>query len=1053
MQSIFDDNEIIKIKNIINGNTKDHEFEIIFGKNKINYSEFLDLLKYIGFKSKLENISIETHISLDMIYNYDKVNRTSYRLSVKGLDKINEMMSVIHNRKNHVIFSILVTEMMNSTDNSISVIRKHRDINNSFENSEFNVKIKNSKEEVVKDKKVLTSLLQISEKDRFNIIFRLKNRRSIILINNENCIVRMDITSVKSNININKIESTETNYEMELELIKKSDKTKNIDKCIDTLIKETTILEKIIQKSNYLIKQSEKQDILNKYFKLIGREINNLYTMNPQSIEIQHVVDKIPVKYNVTDKADGDRYNLFIFNNKVYMCSTNFDLKYTGIEIKKKEYNNTIIDGEYIYISNKRKYVFLAFDILFHKGEDIREISLLSKRLEKLDDVLDNVLNNKFKFQEYKDKYDIDKIQEFHRKEINKWIDDLNNRLNDKNNLDIIKRKYFIFTFGGHGSEIFNYSRVIWESNFPYSLDGLMYTGDDQIYTKTQKDIKYNTYKWKPPSKNSIDFYIRFEKSSSTGQILKVFDDSIDRDYNELGEHDKSDIRGKIYQICNLYVGKMIGNIEKPVLFQKEKENYIVHLYLQNGAVRDIHGNIIEDNTVVEFYYEDDETIPEKERWIPLRTRFDKTENVIKYKKKYGNYIDVAEKTWRSIKNKITMDDIIKLSDKNTYENFINVLRNRIDVSLIEKERVQDIYYQKITRIGHPMKQFHNWIKSNMIYLYCSQKFIKKNNEFKKVKLSALEVGIGRGGDIMKYFHTRTKFLVGLDVDEYGIFAATDGAISRYKNHKEKFPSFPKMDFLVADAGIPLDYNNQNNKQSRMSDINKKQLIKYFGRNQQDKIFTKFDVLNCQFMIHYLLQDDNTWNNFCYNIDKYLNNDGYLLITTFDAELVNKSFNKEGKISSYYTENDGNKELLFEIIKRYDDKNLNQLGLRIDVFMSFFMEKDTYRPEYLVSKDFLIKELKEKANMELIETDNFKNIFETHKYFFDNAASSESNKHTKNWFMQVKEYYETNTTNSEHNSVVKAAYINTFLNRYYIFRKIGKDVQKGGYLQQNYINL
>ena len=48
--------------------------------------------------------------------------------------------------------------------------------------------------------------------------------------------------------------------------------------------------------------------------------------------------------------------------------------------------------------------------------------------------------------------------------------------------------------------------------NLPYQLDGIMFTPQNQIYTKI-KDLKYKIYKWKPPNLNSIDFYIKRARS------------------------------------------------------------------------------------------------------------------------------------------------------------------------------------------------------------------------------------------------------------------------------------------------------------------------------------------------------------------------------------------------------------------------------------------------------------------------------------------------------------------------------------------------------------
>lgn len=42
--------------------------------------------------------------------------------------------------------------------------------------------------------------------------------------------------------------------------------------------------------------------------------------------------------------------------------------------------------------------------------------------------------------------------------------------------------------------------------------------------------------------------------------------------------------------------------------------------------MRDKEGDIILDNTVVEFTYDNNSSLLNPFRWIPLRTRYDKTE-------------------------------------------------------------------------------------------------------------------------------------------------------------------------------------------------------------------------------------------------------------------------------------------------------------------------------------------------------------------------------------------------------------------------------------------
>ena len=182
----------------------------------------------------------------------------------------------------------------------------------------------------------------------------------------------------------------------------------------------------------------------------------------------------------------------------------------------------------------------------------------------------------------------------------------------------------------------------------PYILDGLIYTPLKQIYTKYMKEQKFKNYKWKPPDKNSIDFYVKIEKDEN-GVPINVFDDSIE-----------NNIEGKTYKILNLYVGKMINNIEIPTLFRKEDNLHIAKVGNTDSIIRDIEGDIIQDNTVIECYYSNDNSLEQEFRWIPIRTRYDKTESVLKYKKKYGNNVDIANAVWNSIKQNITISDFLK---------------------------------------------------------------------------------------------------------------------------------------------------------------------------------------------------------------------------------------------------------------------------------------------------------------------------------------------------------------------------------------------------------
>jgi len=1029
--TIFNTADYKKFEKIFKNLDADDEFEIMFGgyykTNQNNMKTFLDILKFMKYYNQENKFKIEQTNTLDISYNYDKNNYHTYRLSINGIERINELMAIMNNRKNHVIFSLLVANILNDSDKDLTIINKLKDFDKSYTIDEYDIKIRLAKEQNV-DKKTLETLIQLENVDVNSILFRFKNRFSLIVESNNKVETRIDLTSVKSSNNVNTLNHAPYNYEIEIDFNKK--KKINDKTYISKLMNLIKLVKCVISQSNNLVPKSEKEQVINKYNELIYgintsseepiKIKKNAYGMASQSLEVVHLVDYLPNNYSVSDKADGDRHLGIVVDGTLYLLSSNLDVVNTGLSVKKK-YNDTIVDGEYIFLTSSGKYLYTCFDILFHSGNDIRKTNKLEERFEMLDEFLISSFDT-FKFETYNGEFNLNKIHEFEEKQITDYWNFTNNKINTSNDTNIISRKYFMFVKGGVDSEIFDYSTFMWnlwtkKMNIPYMLDGLIYTPLDQIYTQNLKETKYRIYKWKPPTQNSIDFFVKFEKNYETGEILNVYDDT-----------NEDNLQGKLYKIINLHNGKTNSGIEVPVLFRKPEQLYIAKIFTDdNGNVRDEEGNIILDNTVVEFYYNDDPDIPFGFKWTPMRTRYDKTESVMKFKKKYGNPEIIANKIWSSIKQDIQMKDITLLSNNETYDNHINELKKRIDASIIAIEKQQDVYYQKTTKLASSMRDFHNYIKSNMIFEYCSPKRI--NNKMKK--MIVLDYGCGRGGDILKFFHAKIDYVVGFDYSIDGINSSTDGAISRYNNQRSKKPNFPKMNFIHADGGALLNYENQLSALGKMSSNNEKLLKQFFGENNN----TKFDVINCQLMIHFMFKNDTTWNNFCQNVNNLLVNDGYLLITTLDGDLIDQDFNN-GNITEYYNE-DGQKKKFFEYIKTYSDTDISKTGLSYNAFVTLFKDNEnSYDTEYIVKKQFLIDQLKEKCNMELIETELFTEIFDKQMLFFKDVAPHEENESSKQFFMKVAEYY------NDTDEVNKVCYKFDRHHRYYIFKKNNIDIQQ-----------
>lgn len=1031
--------DTVGMTKIFNKTKKDDELEIMFfnyrqDKNPMTLDSFKKLQNYVRVRAKRDKLKLNIERSLDVSYN-KKGTLDSYRISIYGLDNINKYSKISHQYNNHVTFQLLMKKFLEDKSSGLIFIKKVKDMSNIYNVDDFNFRMRLSQEVPVTNKEI-KQLEKLNQDDASDVKFRLKNRVSLILHDDKDYMLRIDLTIAQLSRSLNNISEKSKTYELEVEYQTKNGKPQKSH--MDKLLKECESLLKLVEQTPHLMRESEKMAVLDNYSSLLGvsHEKNiSLAGRQPQTLEIQHITDILPDKYAVTDKADGDRYFLCIFGGRVYLISNNLNVKNTGIILDKKvaeKYNKSVLDGELIYIGKERRHIFMAFDCLFNGGKDIREEQNFMNRLKESDMIVENcfILGKQkgYKIKEYSSKFDANKRAEHFAGEIKNSMRVLNEDMKHEKQYIMVRRKLFINALGGQRNEIYKYSKIMWEKyvfdstvNCPYTLDGLVYHPLEQKYV-VGKQTTYIEYKWKPPHMNSIDFYVEYERSPETGKVLILYDNS-----------DDEKIKNKPYKILNLYVGKRTKGSEIPVLFRKEEGDYRAYVFLKKGEVKDIESNIIQDKTVIECYYNNDDTLNPKFRWVPMRTRYDKTQAVQMYKRRYGNYIDVANKIWRSIINPVLANDFNILADDKMFESHLASISKKITHSLIKSERAENVYYEMQTNMAEAMRNFNNYIKSIMIYTYCSYVYNKGE------KLSVLDFACGRGGDIMKFYYARVDYYVGFDYDLNNLTDATNGALSRYRQMRKKNANFPNMYFIHADGGALLDIDEQLKSLGTMTNQNKSMIRKFFNLDEKNR--TKFGVINCQFAVHYFLKNELTWNNFTRNINMYLQNNGFVLFTTFDAETVNKEFDKDGKIQIHFTDKKGEKKLLIEVLKKYNDVDFSKpvgVGHTIDVLNASFSTK--YITEYLVHKDFFIKELEEKCNLELVESEMFENIYHINKDYFTKVIEEETTAKTKKFLRKVARLYD--QTNDEN----RAGFELMRLNRYYIFRKkpTKKSAQKGG---------
>lgn len=1007
--------QIAEFSNLLNKVSINDEFEVMFNNyksdNKLSIIKFMNILKYLKYKSKSDNIELINTTTLDIIHDVETNN--FYRITISGINNINDFLNLVHQRTNHVIFSILLTQSEFLQNENFKYIKKIKNPADIIDVDQYDIRIRKSTEEPLDDKDI-QKIINLGLNSSSKFCYRYKCRISLKLIDDENQCLVIDATTIQYNTNVNNIKTTSKNYELELDYtLKKNGKVnKNIS---EKIINEITIIKKILESTDILIPKSEITSVLESYKKyvLINEPFSNsIYTMQPISAEVQHILDKIPHYYSVSDKADGEKVQLFVHNKQIYIISCNLNIKKTKYS---SSLNNTILEGEIYYNTKDRKYLFLGFDCLIFNGKDVRNEISLKKRVEYIYLVCKDINPNIYKLEEFTGKYKFEDQENFYKKEISNFHDNLNNQINKlKQNEIFFHQKLFIFPIGASASEVYLFAYLIWDyyskTNMSYKLDGIIFTGIEQKYTKDKKDQKYPIYKYKPPITNSIDIFINFQRKLEENKFLEVYDNSI------------GNVTNQVYRITNLFVGDCIGNKEVPVPFMKEENNHEAYFPLINDEVRDQDGNYVEDNTVVEVVYNNDPSIPHQYRWSILRTRWDKTEDVYKHQKRYGNFKDVAIRNWKSIKEAVNIDEIRNLSLPSHYIQQQKILQQRLNASVITSERQQDIYYQKITNLCKKMREFHNWIKSIIIYSYCSPYKLKNSNDI--TRTSVLDIGCARGGDILKFYHAKVGEYVGIDIDYYTIFSSTDGAVSRYNEFKKKFPGFGKVQFIHADGAVPFESKKQENKLPNMTEENKQLIDKIFKKNKQ------FDCISSMMAIHYLFESDITVNNLIENIKTHLKPNGYVIFTLFDANLVMDKMGDKNTFTAFYTDDDGSRKKLFEIIRKFDDtSDINKIGLPIDVHLAWIMQENKYETEYLVTPS-VMDSVMNRANCRLIETDTFANIYNMNLPYFTDVIEHEENPKNYKFYKKVADFY------GELKNADKDSKIFSFLNRYYIYQKM-----------------
>jgi hypothetical protein len=507
--------------------------------------------KYSKTQEGLEQYDIRnTNVNIEYEIRFKDVNKIKFqeihkKLLVSGFVVDNEeyylkVSNYINNVRCEIEDITHVKHYCNTNilpDSTKYVIKeKFKEYNEMFDNVDYNFRVSIQKEITLKDsdtnvKQLLKTWSSADKSYRYMNRVTLKNPSMPGII--------IDLSVVKSakkqekllkekEFGVSKLFEMPETYEIEIELNPAVDKDSlskaGLTKLIDDLKKTIKYVCSGFQSSNFPISYREQHEVAHDYYSIFAKMDlerfvpNSSMFIGPSSYTLQKInlVDDpgntspcIIRDFCVTDKADGDRKMLFIAeNSKIYFITSNMNIQYTGAMCKEKELLGLLIDGEHILYDKKKKYInlYAAFDIYFIGRKSCRLLPFIDE-------------SSKGQF-----RYNYLQLK----------IAKLNESIiyQTKEKLRIEPKKFYASTEDISIQECCEQLFTSMDA-YPYNTDGLIFTskklgvGIEEPEDKRPKNYKYtwkNSFKWKPPEYNTIDFLVKFKKTyGDKDEVKNIF--------------------------------------------------------------------------------------------------------------------------------------------------------------------------------------------------------------------------------------------------------------------------------------------------------------------------------------------------------------------------------------------------------------------------------------------------------------------------------------------------------------------------------------------------
>lgn len=743
--------------------------------------------------------------------------------------------------------------------------------------------------------------------------------------------IRYDLSIVKGkyvpadSVTKSNIFSALPTYEVEIEYIGRSRDTNTI---VDAIHAEIYLVLGLIQGTKFPLSRSQIKMVMSDYMlsmwkgrsvqldEVMLRPFRYFLGAMPVSLTLENIIPldisgnapnlrrPFPNEYTVTEKADGERRLLFIASSGyVFLITRNFTISFTGLT---SIHVNTLIDGEWLPGMHR----YLAFDMLFFNGRDLRQSPLLKANKDKTAppgrmNRLESLLSSKMPFTAIAD-------SETHIT--------LKRHIRDP---DIISR-----------------AARLWSNrkeDFRYDVDGIFFTPRAGRYPLVERGQTtwYDCLKWKPRSLLSIDFKVfikgdirfRLERSPSGEDLMRP------------------------YRVVHLYVQKpdkrhgdappAVIPFEPTMQITRSVEPHVARMFVDDNnnlfAMDPLEGKkkVFQNGDIAELIY--DTSAADGYEWKAIRVRTDKT---------VPNSLKTADQVWSVIHEAKGL-----LSD----ERFFDLVGDRINDKLLRDEyqsKSQSYYASRDTLAErrasdiYGLRGYHNYVKKQL-YIGASRALTVGNDD--KEITALLDLGCGRGGDYAKYREAGIQRVYGIDTDRSGLTRLVQDFHEKQrragKNPRVVVTFQADMTRLLSDGSAALTQQD------------KKGLSDFYHRF--GTMF--FPLVSCQFAMHYSFRNEMSMRGFMMNIYQNLKIGGYFIATTFDGRAVFDLLQDQNEVS--FKTNDAE---FATIKKRYSSTSLNAYGQRIDI--SFKSISSEAREEYLVDFEAFKDTMHNDYDIDIIST-------------------------------------------------------------------------------------